>query len=141
VRVDVVWVGRAYTTNGPTHATVSPTEQVLTDWTSVEIFLHEVSHELILRTEKKLAAALRDRLREHGVLWHVIQFYVTGAAVQQILRACGIDYSPYMYSTGLFDLAWSRYRKRVEEHWAPYARGETTPEEAVARTVAAVTAR
>jgi hypothetical protein len=61
---------------------------------------------LILPTEKMLANTLGDHLREHGVLWHVIQFYVTGAAMRQVLPARGIDYTPYMYSTGLFDRAW-----------------------------------
>lgn len=140
VRIDVVWVGRAYTTIGPTHSTISPAEKVLTGWTSVEIALHEASHDLILPTEKMLADALGDRLREHGVLWHVVQFYVTGAAMNQVLRARGIDYTPYMYSTGLFDRAWSRY-KAVAQYWDPYVRGEITRDEAIARTVAAVTAR
>jgi hypothetical protein len=45
---------------------------------------------LILPTEKMLANTLGDHLREHGVLWHVIQFYVTGAAMKQVLRAVAL---------------------------------------------------
>jgi hypothetical protein len=143
VRVDIVWVGRAYTTLNPTtHATVSPSEgSGLTGWTGVEIVLHEVCHELILPTEGLLAEALGDRVKEHGGLWHVIQFYQTGAALQRILRARDIDYTPYMYSTGLFERAWSQYRKPVENHWAPYVRGEITRGQAIERLVAAITAR
>jgi hypothetical protein len=140
VRIDITWAGRAYTTLNPTtHAAISPAESALTGWTSVEMVLHEVSHELILPTEKALEEAFGNRLGEHGGLWHVIQFYQTGAALQRVLRARDIDYTPYMYSTGLFDRAWSQYRKTVEEHWGPYVRGEITQAEAIARTVAALT--
>jgi hypothetical protein len=69
------------------------------------------------------------------VLWHIIQFYVTGAAVQQALRARGVNYAPYMYSTGLFDRAWSHYRKPVEANWGPYVEGKIAREGAIAGTV------
>jgi hypothetical protein len=139
VRVDVVWVGRAYTTLNPTHATISPAEGGgLTGWTGVEIVLHEVSHELILPIERLLADRLGDARGHHGVLWHVVQFYLTGSALKSVLAQRGIEYTPYMYSTGLFDRAWSRYRPPVEANWAPYVGGETTLAEAVERTVAAV---
>jgi hypothetical protein len=143
VRVDIVWVGRAYTTLNPvTHATVSPAEgSGLTAWTGVEMVLHEVCHELILPTEELLAKALGARVKEHGGLWHVIQFYQTGAALQRILRARDIDYTPYMYSTGLFERAWSHYRPPVETHWAPYVRGEITRDQAIEHLVGAISAR
>jgi hypothetical protein len=142
VRVDIVWVGRAYTTLDPvTHATVSPAEGDLTGWTGVEMVLHEVCHELILPTERLLAEAFGDRAKEYGDLWHVVQFYQTGSALKQVLLARGIEYSPYLYSTGLFDRAWSRYRKPLEEQWEPFVRGDITRAEAIARTVSAVTGR
>jgi hypothetical protein len=144
VRIDVVWVGNrqgAYTTNGPTHVTISSGDPENTGWTSVETVFHEVSHTLVLPLQRELADALGARVREHGVLWHVIQFYLTGAAVQETLRARGVEYTPYMYSTGLLDRAWGRYRKPVEESWGPYVRGGVTRAEAIARTVAAVTPR
>jgi hypothetical protein len=143
IRIDIVGVGgRAYTTLNPvTHATVSTAEGPLTGWTSVDMVLHEVSHELILGTEELLATALGDGVKEHGGLWHVVQFYVTGTALQEVLRKRGIEYEPYLYSTGLFDRAWSKYRKPIEEHWAPFVRGAGTREQAIQRTVAAVTGR
>jgi hypothetical protein len=58
-----------------------------------------------------------------------------------VLRARGIEYTPYMYSTGLVDRAWSRYRKPVEESWEPYVRGTITRDQAIERTIAALTAR
>jgi hypothetical protein len=141
IRVDIVWVGRAFTTLEPTHTTVSPAEGGVTGWTAVEMVLHEVSHELILGIERELAAAFGDRRREHDGLWHVVQFYVTGTALQEVLRTRGIEYSQYLYSTGLFDRAWSQYRKPIEDVWTPYVRGTVMRAEAIERTVAAVTGR
>ena len=138
VRIDVVWVGNrqgAYATDGPTHATISSGASNNTGWSAVEIVFHEISHTLIAPIEKQLAATLGDRLREHGVLWHVVQFYVTGQVVRDVLESRGVSYSPYMYSTGLFDRAWSRYRPAVERNWRPYVDGEVTMQQAVEGTV------
>ncbi len=138
VRVDIVWIGRAYTSLFPTHATVSPAEGPLVGWTGVEMVLHEVSHELILPTQMELSTAFGDRWKDHGVLWHVVQFYMTGLALERILAARGIEYRQFLYSESLFDRAWSQYRKPVEESWAPYVRGEITRAQAIERTLAAV---
>jgi hypothetical protein len=139
VRVDVVWAGRAYTTLNPlTHTTVSPAERSISGWTGLEIVLHELGHELIVPTDRVLSDALGARRENHRDLWHTIQFYLTGAALQRVLAARGIEYAPYMYSTGLFDRAWRRYRPTVEEHWGAFVRGEITQREAIERTVAAL---
>ena len=138
VRVDVVWVGNrqgAYATVGPTHATISSGAANNTGWSAVEIVFHEISHILIEPIQKRLATALGERLRDHSVLWHVVQFYITGQVVRDVLAAKGIDYEPYLYSTGLFDRAWGRYRAAVEQHWRPYVDGQITLDEAIARTV------
>jgi hypothetical protein len=141
VRVDIVWVGNrqgAYTTNGPTHVVISSGDPENTAWTSVETVFHEVSHTLVLPIQDKLARALGERGKDHGVLWHVVQFYLTGAVVKEELRQRGVEYVPYMYSTGLLDRAWSQYRKPVEESWAPYVDGKISLEDAIARTVASL---
>ena len=141
VRVDVVWVGNrqgAYTTTTPPHAVLSSGDRELTGWTSAEIVFHEVSHVLVAKVSRAINTALGDRRREDGQLWHVVQFYLTGAVVQEALRSRGIDYEPYMYATGLLDRAWGRYRKPVEENWKPYLDGRVSLDEAVSRTVAAV---
>jgi len=139
VRADVVWVGNregAYTTNGPPpHATISSGDPSNTGWTSVEIVFHEFSHVLIVPIEQALATALGGRIRDHRVLWHVVQFYLTGAAVQHVLRSRGIAYTPYLYSSGLFDRAWPTYRKPVETAWQPYVERKTSLDEAIANTV------
>ena len=142
VRVDVVWVGNrqgAYTTDGPPpHATISSGAANNTGWAALEIVFHEVSHVLILPLQKELESALGARVRDHGVLWHVIQFYLTGAAVQQALRDKEIEYEPYLYATGLLDRAWGKYRSVLDAQWAPYVAGKITREAAISGTVGAV---
>jgi hypothetical protein len=139
VRVDVVWVGNragGYTTVGPPpHATLLSRDPNCVGWTAVEMVFHETSHALIQPIEARLAQALGDRIKEDGVLWHVVQFYVAGAVVKDVLRALGIDYTPYLYSTGLFDRAWPRYRPAVEANWQPYVDGKITLDDAVAGTI------
>jgi hypothetical protein len=140
VRVDVVWVGTrqgAYTTDDPPHATISSGDSD-TGWSAAEIVFHEFSHVLVHPIQETLSRALGARGREHGQLWHVVQFYLTGTAVQEVLRARGITYEPYMYSTGLVDRAWGRYRKPVEDNWRPYVDGKTTLQQAVDGTIAAL---
>ena len=66
---------------------------------------------------------------------------MTGSALRHALLARGIDYTPYLYSTGLFDRAWSQYRRAIEEQREPYVRGESTRAQAIERTIAAITVR
>jgi hypothetical protein len=140
VRVDAVWVGisqGAYTTLKPTHATIATGDASNGGWNAVEIVFHELSHALVLPLQDALnqaLAGLGDGGRRHRVLWHVVQFYLTGTAVQQALAARGIAYTPYL-EQGLFDRAWPQYRPVIAAQWAPYARGTTTRDEAVAGTV------
>jgi len=138
VRADVVWVGNrqgAYTSTGPAHATISSAAKQ--DWSSVEIVFHEYSHVLIEPIQESLERALGDRIRDHRELWHVIQFYLTGAAVQQVLAARRIDYTTYLDS-GLFDRAWPQYRQVIESNWGPYVGGRITLEAAISGTVQAL---
>ena len=138
VPVDVVWVGNrqgAYTHLEPTHVTISSGDADNGGWASVETVFHEVSHELVLPLQDALATGLGERARDHRTLWHVVQFYLTGSAVQQVLRGRGVDYQPYLYSTGLFERAWPQYRKAVEAAWQPFVDGKTTRDAAIAETV------
>ena len=134
VRADVVWVANregAYTTNGPPpHAVISIET---TDWATIEIVFHEFSHVLVLPLERRLESSLGDRIRDHRTLWHAIQFYLTGAAVQGALKARGITYTPF--STDLFSRAWPQYRRPVEANWEPYVRGQIGLDDAIGGTV------
>lgn len=141
VRVDVVWVGNrqgGYTSVQPTHVVISSGDPDNRGWTAAEMVFHEVSHALVDRVQDRLARALGDRAREHGVLWHVVLFYVTGGALKQVLAARKVDYRIYMESTGLFDRAWSQYRAAVEENWQPYLDGAVSLDAAIEGTVKAL---
>jgi hypothetical protein len=138
VRVDVVWVGNrqgGYTSVDPTHVVISSGDPDNRGWTAAEMVFHEVSHALVDRLQARLERALGDRAREHGVLWHVVLFHVTGGAVKQVLAARGVDYTTYMESTGLFDRAWGHYRAVIEENWQPYVDGKLSLDQAIAGTV------
>ena len=141
VRVDAVWVGNrqgGYTTVNPAHAVISTSDPEHKEWASVEIVFHELSHQTVLPLQEEINKALGADAKQHRDLWHVVQFYLTGAAVQRTLKARGIEYTPYLYSTGLFDRAWGQYRPAVEQVWSQYVEGKITRAEAIGRTVRAL---
>jgi hypothetical protein len=138
VRVDVVWVGNrqgAYTTLRPTHITISSGDPDNRGWTAAEILFHESSHALV----GPISTAFRDELaaqhKRAPVLWHVALFYLTGEVMRQALAARALEYSPYLYQTGLFDRAWPQFRPIIEREWAPYVAGRRDLEEAVRAVV------
>jgi hypothetical protein len=141
VRVDIVWVGNrqgGYTSIEPTHVVIASGDSDLVGWTSVEVVFHEVSHALVDTLAGEINRALGDRRRQYGILWHVVQFYVTGSVMEEALRGRGIEYSQYLYSTGLFDRAWPQYRKPVEDNWRPYVEGKVSRDKAIKSTIAAL---
>lgn len=144
VRADIVWVGNwagGYTTDDPAHATMSSTHPSNKDWPAVETVFHEYSHELVLGLEKKLAAALGNALKEHDTLWHTIQFYITGIALQETLKEQKVEFTPFIYTARNMwagPSRWSRYQKPVQEIWGPYLHGQGDLDEAIAKTATAV---
>ena len=140
-RADIVWAGNwagGYATTGPTHATISSTHPTTQGWEAVETVFHEYSHILVDGLSRKLNAALGDRLKQHGVLWHTVQFHLTGEAVREALARRNITYEPSVVE--LFGRAWPQYRQPVTDAWAPYLAGRATMDEAIARTVASLPA-
>ena len=139
-RADVVWVGNwagAYTTDGPPHATMSSTHPGMQDpWLAAETVFHGSSHILILDLQKRLDAALGEDLEQHPVLWHAVQFYLTGEVVRAALARRNVAFTPA--SAGLFERAWPQYRQPIAEAWDPYLEGRRTMDEAIAATVAAL---
>jgi len=138
VRADAVWVGHwgtAYTSTYPPHSVVSSTDPPAQGWSGAEVIFHEFSHALNIKLQGKLRTALGDSIRQHGTLWHVTQFYLTGEVVREVLAARHVDYSPTLYSLGLFDSLWPQYRTLIEGVWEPYLRGRYSMDDAVAGTV------
>ena len=138
VRADAVWVGhwgQAYTSVNPPHSVLSSTDPVDQDWSGAELVFHEFSHVLNFKLQGKLRSDLGDSVRQHGNLWHAIQFYLTGEVVREVLAARKVDYTPLVYSLGLFDTQWAAYRNLIERVWTPYLRGRYSMDAAVAGTV------
>jgi hypothetical protein len=105
----------------------------------VEIVFHEYSHILVGGLGQKLNAALGDGVKQHGVLWHVVQFYLTGEAVRAALARRNITYEPSVVE--MWGRAWPQYRQPVTTVWAPYFEGRVTMDAAIASTVAALRAQ
>lgn len=138
-RADIVWVGNwagGYASGGPTHATISSTHPGTQGWEAAETVFHEYSHILVGGLSGKLNAALGDGVKQHPVLWHTIQFHLTGQAVREALARRNIAYAPSVEE--LFQRAWPQYQQPVKDAWAPYLEGRTTMDDAIARTVAAL---
>jgi hypothetical protein len=137
IRADVVWVANregAYTTlTDPPHVTIEPAEK---GWTAVEIVFHECSHVLMPPLQERLARALGDKLRKNPALPHAIQFYITGAVVQDTLKARGITYTPA--SVAMFERVWPQYRNVVESSWEPYVHSKRSLDDAIAATTASL---
>jgi hypothetical protein len=138
VRADAVWVGHwgtAYTSLTPPHSVFSSTDPVDQDWSGTEMVFHEFSHVLNFQLQGKLTRALGDSIRQHGTLWHATQFYLTGEVVREVLAVRRVEYTPLVYSLGLFDTQWAADRKLIEGVWAPYLRGRYSMDAAVQGTV------
>jgi hypothetical protein len=141
VRVDIVRVGNwqgAYTMNRPTHVTIASGDSDAAGWNGVDVVFHEVSHTLILRIQQLIEDEARTTGKKAGTLWHALQFVTTGEVVREALAARKIDFTSYVYRTGLIDRAWSTFRKPLEREWMPYIQGKISLEDAVKRLVAAI---
>jgi len=63
---------------------------------------------------------------------------MTGEVVRQTLATRGIVYEPYIYKTGLFDRAWSRFKAPIEIYWSQYVSGQASRDEAIKSVVAGI---
>jgi hypothetical protein len=142
VRVDVVFVGQrqgAYTAlaPAPAHITIASSRREDHGWVAAETVFHEASHALVAPIREVFGRDAATAGKSLPALWHVALFYLTGEVVRQALAARGIDYTPYLYATGLFDRAWPQLRSPIEVYWRPYVDGARDLERAVAEVVAA----
>ncbi len=138
IPVDVVetvsWAGANTILRDPAggHILVSVENQ---EPAALEVVFHESSH-LLMRHGDPIQQALYDAAQAAGYhlprdLWHVVLFYTTGEAVQEILAEGGEPgYRPMVY--GIFDRggSWTGYREALETEWRPYLDGGRTLSEA-----------
>lgn len=124
VRLDVVRVGKsqgAYTTVLPRpHIIVASADSSYDGWGGAEMVFHESSHCLIQNVRTAVTQAMTAAGKNPRDLWHVVLFYIAGEVTRQTLAARGIEYRPYLYSTGLFARAWPAYREPVEQTVRPF---------------------
>jgi hypothetical protein len=130
VRVDVVRVGKsqgAYTSVQPrAHIVVASADTDYDGWASTEMLFHESSHALIRPVQIAVDSAARAAHKNSRDLWHVVLFYTAGEVTRQQLARNGVDYSPYLYATGLFDRAWPAFRGPIEANVRPFIDGQKT---------------
>jgi hypothetical protein len=141
VRVDVVRVGKsqgAYTSDNPTHIVVASADDSYSQWSSVEMLFHESSHGLIQKVSTAVDDALAASKKRSSDLWHVVLFYIAGEITREELAKSGVEYTPYLYSTGLFDRAWPQFRAPIERYVQAYVDGRATLEQMAANLAAAV---
>ena len=142
IRVDVVHVGSArgaYTWTRPrVHSVVDAADATVQEWLGVEMLLHEASHGLTGPLTATIDSAASAAGKETGLLWHAVQFFVVGEVMRRVLAADGVPFTPYLYSTGLFDRAWSHFRPSIEARVSQYLDGRISLHDALERIVAEI---
>lgn len=138
VPVDVVawanWAG-AYTSNDPTHVTVSSLAPTAAPTDALETLFHEALHGFDEKVTAALIAEARaQRKRVSNQLWHAALFHTAGAAVREVIP----DHVPFAEHSGVFARGeYPLLLRIIEAHWAPHLRGEYDFAEAIRRMVAA----
>jgi hypothetical protein len=153
LRVDIVWYGGpygAYTSLGPTHATLSSHDVRNQGIYGFEVLFHEGSHALAGAVNEAIAREFRTRDKPiPRDLWHALLFYTTGELVRRDLAfgtmtlatLQGTDpstYQPYAARFGLYSGSWDRFRGMLDLYWRPYLDGRVSFDTAVARLAAAL---
>jgi pimeloyl-ACP methyl ester carboxylesterase/cephalosporin-C deacetylase-like acetyl esterase len=127
VTVDAGRVG-AYTTDDPTHVTLSSVDPSQHGDLGLESLFHEASHgwdqKLIDGVAK--AAASRSRPAPES-LWHALLFYTVGEATRSVLAAGGNpNYIPFAVRNSVYDRGPMRgYPPAMKAAWQPYLDGKT----------------
>jgi hypothetical protein len=134
IRVDVTayanWSG-AYTTERPSHITVSSLDEMIRGGLDLETMFHEAMHTM----EDSVVGALRRAGQRHGRpdaadAVHAMIFYTAGDAAKRVL---GTTYVPYAERVGLWTRArnMAQYRDNLRANWQPFLDGRTSFEEAI----------
>jgi hypothetical protein len=144
-RVDVVRIGLSLATYSvddpaPGYITIASADRDNQGWHAAEVVFHESSHALFQNPEDAITAEEREQRKNTRDLWHVALFYITGQVVRAALAERHIEYSPYLYDTGLFDRAWPQFKAPIEQSLPDYIAGKTTLADAMHALVAAAPA-
>jgi hypothetical protein len=145
VRVDVVHIGLSLATYSvddpaPGYITIASDDRDNQGWHAAEVVFHESSHALFQIPSDAITREEREQRKNTRDLWHVALFYITGQVVRAALAERHIDYSPYLYDTGLFDRAWPQFKAPIEQALPDYIGGKTQLADAMHALVAAAPA-
>jgi hypothetical protein len=142
--VGYVGVAGADSVVDPEHIAVSSVDPANAGDSALEVVFHEASHTLFGVGRGRLWNALQRAGTESGVtqpqtFWHALLFFTTGRAVQERLKAQGVnDYEPSVYREHLFTRAWPKFRAPLEREWQPYVDGRVPMDQAARRVLDAL---
>ena len=123
------WFG-AYSTDHPTHITVSANARGSQGRSGVEILLHETAHSMLGPLDSALA---QEAARRHKTLpsplSHLVLFYTAGS----LMREWETAYVPFADEFGIWrqNKFAERYHDWIEQTWQPYLSGSCTFDDAV----------
>ncbi|MCV2362945.1 hypothetical protein LNV23_05695 [Paucibacter sp. DJ1R-11] len=116
----------AYSSDEPEHVLMPSGRPDYQGDAALEMLYHEASHVGVMRPLfRSTAAALKATPRPNAqLLWHAMQFYTVGLAVQEVLRQDGErEYTPYAVQGGLYRRTrWQHALPAIEAHWLPWLR-------------------
>lgn len=113
----------AYTTNGPTHVTISSTDAGYRGYAALEMLFHESSHGWNV-----LYQAVADTAKAQGAqipsgLWHGVLFFNAGELTVRELARHGVTYRPYAKAELYTNLCGAGCFEKVAAHWTPHLDG------------------
>src|SRR5262249_13834993 len=149
IRIDAVeyanWAG-AYTTfmnDRRVHTTVGSCDADNQGFSALEIVFHEASHSMVgpwkcaIEDAIEREGAAKKKPVPHG-LWHAIIFNTGGEITSVNLAECGVSgYKPYAYR-GLWERAWPKLQRPLEQYWQPYLDGKVDFDTAIANVIDAL---
>lgn len=147
LRTDLVWATGtyegAYSSDEPEHVLMPSGRSDYQGDAALEMLYHEASHVGVMRPLfRSTAAALKATPRPNAQqLWHALQFYTVGLAVQEVLRQdAGREYKSYAEQGDLYRQArWHHALPAIQAHWLPWLReGRPAFADAVAAVVRAL---
>jgi hypothetical protein len=141
IRVDISyyanWAG-AYTSTKPeTHVVIaSRAEKMKNDW--LELLFHEPSHAIISGDEYKVGETIQkvsDELKRNPPrqLWHSLLFYFSGVAIQDLMKAEGVEYELYMIRNDVY----GRHHEVILKYMPEYINGNSELDEALKKLITA----
>lgn len=102
----------------------------------LEMIYHEIAHTWSTGRNSRLQTGLKEvfdnsQTQVPRSLWHVIHFYTVGHVTRELLKADGIQYTPYAETNGVYGGRWAVLLPPVEKHWTEYLEGRTSMDEAL----------